>query len=239
MSGIADHKIDAAGTGADYAGYDLEGFLAGTEGFFEGEWEELAGQHDALVKSLVKAKLNALIDALLDDTDGESGADNIGATKLTGGTAETVQGILEELDAKGASELNAEIPSADTSVTGTTTELTNGAANLAFGDVCYIDASFNTVFANATAVATSFGLVMAAENITASEEGKYLLYGVARNDAWNWSAGPIYLSATGTTGNTLTQTAPSGTGNIVQIIGYALSADAIFFNPQLVQVEVK
>lgn len=39
------------------------------------------------------------IDDLLATTDGASGADQIGATALTGGTATTVQGILEELKA--------------------------------------------------------------------------------------------------------------------------------------------
>lgn len=44
-------------------------------------------------------KVNKMVDDLLATTDGASGADQIGATKLTGGSATTVQGILEELKA--------------------------------------------------------------------------------------------------------------------------------------------
>ena len=50
--------------------------------------------------------------------------------------------------------------------------------------------------------------------------------------------GLIYLSTTGTSGNTLTQTAPSGSGDIVQILGVATHADRIFFNPSLTYAEV-
>ena len=48
--------------------------------------------------------------------------------------------------------------------------------------------------------------------------------------------GPIYLSATGTTGNTLTQTPPVTTDSVTQVLGVALAADIIHFMPSLVQV---
>ena len=51
------------------------------------------------------------------------------------------------------------------------------------------------------------------------------------------AGGLIYLTTTGTTGNTLTQTAPSGTNNSIQILGVALAADTFIFLPSLVQVE--
>lgn len=47
----------------------------------------------------IASRVNEMIDDLLATTDGASGADQIGATALTGGTATTVQGILEELKA--------------------------------------------------------------------------------------------------------------------------------------------
>jgi hypothetical protein len=62
--------------------------------------------------------------------------------------------------------------------------------------------------------------------------------GFVRNDSWNWTVGGwIYLSTNGTTGNTLTQTAPSGTDEVVQILGVATHADRIWFAPQLIQIE--
>jgi len=42
--------------------------------------------------------LNAVIDKLEATTDGDSGADNVKATPVSGGTANTIQGILDEFD---------------------------------------------------------------------------------------------------------------------------------------------
>ena len=48
-------------------------------------------------------------------------------------------------------------------------------------------------------------------------------------DWWNWSIGvPLYVS--GTLG-AITATKPSGSGDIVRTVGYAVTADVIFFNP--------
>jgi hypothetical protein len=51
--------------------------------------------------------------------------------------------------------------------------------------------------------------------------------GVIRNDAWSWATlgAPIYLS---TTAGGLTQTAPSATGEIVQPVGFAITADVMY-----------
>lgn len=51
--------------------------------------------------------------------------------------------------------------------------------------------------------------------------------GHIRDDSWNWSAGWVYLGTDGMP----TQTKPSGTGDIVQIIGRATSADTIRIKP--------
>jgi hypothetical protein len=64
---LIDHKIDANGSGNDYAGVDLEGFLAPFDGEYEGDWRVHAQQIDALVKSLVKTRMNGLIDNLITD----------------------------------------------------------------------------------------------------------------------------------------------------------------------------
>jgi hypothetical protein len=51
--------------------------------------------------------------------------------------------------------------------------------------------------------------------------------GVIRNDAWSWATlgAAIYLS---TTAGGLTQTAPSATGEIVQPVGFAITADVMY-----------
>jgi len=62
---------------------------------------------------------------------------------------------------------------------------------------------------------------------------------MAQLTAWNWTPGKlIYLTITGTTGNTLSETPPSGSNEVVQIIGVATAGDNLYFYPQLVQVEL-
>jgi len=81
-------------------------------------------------------------------------------------------------------------------------------------------------------------VVMAAATISAGASGSYLVLGIARDDTWAWTVGGlIYGTITGTTGNTLSQTAPTGANDVIQIMGVATHADRMFFNPQLVQIE--
>lgn len=119
----------------------------------------------------------------------------------------------------------------DVNSSGTIISLTANETQ-AFGDVCYIASSGKAAISSASAIATASVVVMCVDS------GKYLLHGIARNDVWNWTVGGIiYLSTTGTTGNTLTQTAPSGVNEVIQVLGIATHADRIYFNPQIVQVE--
>jgi len=54
--------------------------------------------------------------------------------------------------------------------------------------------------------------------------------GVVRNDGWTWTGAgkALYVS---TTAGGMTETAPSGTSDVVRVVGYTLSDDAIYFNP--------
>ena len=128
------------------------------------------------------------------------------------------------------------LPSSDLSAIGQRITLT-AAVIVGFGDVVYINASSKGALGDADDEATASCVAMAIEPILANDPGLFLLYGLVRNDAWNWTPGGlIFLTVTGTTGNTLSQTAPTGVNDIVQILGWALSADVMFFNPQMVQV---
>jgi len=108
---------------------------------------------------------------------------------------------------------------------------------LVFGDICYLKLSDGKYWkADADAIATSGALTMALATIATDATGEFLLEGVVRNDtAYNFTVqGPIFLS---TTAGGLTQTAPSGTDDVVQILGYPLTADKWLLKPQLVQIE--
>ena len=126
---------------------------------------------------------------------------------------------------------------ADHTATGLKVLLT-ATANVVFGDVCYIASTGKATLVDADAIASSSGIVMATATINADAEGEFLLMGVARDETWAWTVGGlIYITVTGTSTNTLSQSAPTGADDVIQIVGVATHADRMFFNPQLVQIE--
>jgi len=112
--------------------------------------------------------------------------------------------------------------------------------NVVVGDACYINTDGEMQIGDADAIATSSCVALAGATIAADATGVFLLNGIACETDWTWTVGGlIYLTVTGTTTNTLSQTAPSGTDDVVQILGVATHADRILFAPQLVQVELE
>ena len=107
-------------------------------------------------------------------------------------------------------------------------------ASVVFGDVLYCAADFHYERADADSVTTMPAVAVALENGAGSK--KILLKGQVCNTAWNWSSGNLFVSAT--TGQ-MTQTAVSSTGQQFQIIGFALSADTIYFNPNYMLIEIQ
>ena len=134
---------------------------------------------------------------------------------------------------------------ADKSSRGIKTIFTANEAQV-FGDVCRINSTGKAQIGNATVIATATIVAMCIDTtIAANAEGNYLLIGFASNTDWSWTVGDdIYLSLSGTSGNSLTQTSPFDADpivedTVVQLLGIAKSATSIYFNPQLVQVELK
>lgn len=157
-----------------------------------------------------------------------------------GGTgASTASAARTNLDVDQAGFLGlTAAPGTDETFTGVAVTLTAN-ENQAFGDVCYINSDGEAQLADADAAATASAVLMCTQTVTANNPATYLLFGIARDDTWAWTVGgKIYLSTTGTTGNTLTQTAPSGAADIVQVLGVATHADRILFKPELVTVEI-
>jgi hypothetical protein len=132
-------------------------------------------------------------------------------------------------------------PASDHNATGDMASLTTD-QDAAIGDLLFLGSDGNYSFADADAATTMPGVVMALETINGDPTpaaGRMLLSGYVRDDTWAWTVGGlIYASVTATTGNTLTQTAPSGTGDQVQVVGYATHADRMYFNPSYVLVEI-
>ena len=117
------------------------------------------------------------------------------------------------------------------SVIGRTITKTAG-ENLAFGDIVYFKNDGKVWKAGAQNVGTYPAMAMATGTISANATGTFLLWGTARNDAWNWTIGGIlYLS---TVAGAITQTMPPSTDDAVQILGVAhVNADTIYFKPSI------
>jgi len=133
------------------------------------------------------------------------------------------------------------VPESDHTIKGVAVTKTNGnGSSVNFGDVCYIASDGDMEFANADTVSTMPGMFMAAETIAAGASGLWLDWGRARDDSWSWDQGEIlYISISGTTGNTLIDTVPTAARDQVQIIGIAADTNIVEFKPNLGMLEIQ
>lgn len=127
---------------------------------------------------------------------------------------------------------------ADDSVSGETFTGTAG-ENLVWGDVVYLKSDGKFWKADFNATTTTPAVAFCTGTINADASGEFLRRGWIRDDSaydftFGAQAGTIYLGESGA----ITQTAPSGSGDQVQVLGWALEADIWYFDPQFVIVEV-
>ena len=139
----------------------------------------------------------------------------------TNGSSASWESVVSVLDLMSAL-------SADHSYHGLTADLTAGTA-LALPNLCRVGSDGKMELTDADAAATMPGIALATESINENSSGIFLLVGFFRDDSWDWTpGGMLYASATP---GALTQTAPSGSGDVVQIVGVAITADVIYFTP--------
>jgi hypothetical protein len=161
-------------------------------------------------------------------------ADADGGITITGDL--TASGTLILAEAKSLSISTPLLPTTDHTATGLTAQMLAGGAIGAFQTVCIHTTTGEVVISDADAIGTMPVIGIAPAAITDTHTGTILLQGFIRDDDWNWTLGGI-LYASGTAG-AMTQTAPTGSGDFVQAVGIALSADVVYFNPALTLVEV-
>ena len=117
---------------------------------------------------------------------------------------------------------------------GITEELT-AAVSLVNGDLCYMNNAGKMDKADASAEATSDTLLaMCLDTIAGDATGSFLLFG--RWTTRGLTAGANYYISLVAGG--ITTTAPSSSGEIVRIIGTAISTTVLFFNPDRTYLEI-
>lgn len=165
---------------------------------------------------------------------GELAAGTVGQTLKTGGAGANPSWTWDkELD-------NA--PDATDTGNGITTIDTVG-ENVIPGDVLYMAATGKYLKANAGAVGTMPGLVMAMETKNADDLCKLLHMGYFREDSrWDWTlgAGEANLLYVHTVAGDIVQFAnkPAVAGQQCQIVGYVVTDNVIFFNPSYEMVQI-
>jgi hypothetical protein len=126
-------------------------------------------------------------------------------------------------------------PASDVTATGLRESIIPG-ESVAFGNLLYLKSDGKFWKADADAAATMPGMRLALETKDADAACKVLVLGRARDDSWNWTVGGLIYAST--TAGALTQTAPSGTGDQVQVVGIAYHADKIWFSPSMILGEI-
>ena len=164
-------------------------------------------------------------------------ADSVDGTKIADDAIDSEHYAAASIDAEhlavgkdGALSLDA-TPDTDHTANGPQTSTLNAGYSSTIMDLVYLGSGGKWLEADADATGTSINLLgIALEAKTDTQAMNVAIHGsFVRDDSWNWTIGvPLYIS--GTLG-AITATKPSGTGDIVRTVGYAVTADVIFFSP--------
>lgn len=122
-------------------------------------------------------------------------------------------------------------PAVDHTATGNITGTFNAGATIAAFELVYMASDGEWALTDASAAATGSGMLsIALEAGTDGNPMEVALSGAfVRDDTWAWTVGAVlYMSETA---GAITETAPTTTDAVVRTIGYAVTADIIYFNP--------
>ena len=125
-------------------------------------------------------------------------------------------------------------PTANLTGSGIMASVTVDSNAIGVGALLYMAADGNYDETDADAVGTMPCSAMALETLTGTKE--VLLQGYMRDDTWTWTRGGVLYAST--TPGEMNQTAPSGSGDQVQIVGIATGVTTIYFNPNLSLIEI-
>ena len=164
-------------------------------------------------------------------------ADCVDGTKIADDAVNSEHYAAASIDAEhlavgkdGALSLDA-TPNTDHTANGPQTAILASGYSSTIMDLVYLGSSSKWLEADADATGTSINLLgIAMEAKTDTQAMNVALPGsFVRDDSWAWTPGvPLYIS---TTLGAITATKPTGSGDVVRTVGYAVTADVIFFNP--------
>ena len=143
--------------------------------------------------------------------------------------ADTSPQLGGDLDTNNKNILFAKTGNTDHSSNGDIVKIGTGSTTQ--GELCYYTASGTWVAADADATGTAGGVLLAIALGTDPDVDGMLLRGMYTLDHDPGTVGDeLYVS---TTAGDITATAPSGTGDIVRVVGYCLDSTngQIWFNP--------
>jgi hypothetical protein len=120
-------------------------------------------------------------------------------------------------------------PASDATMSGEIISQTVDANASGIGALLYKASDGNWEEADASASSTIGMLGIAVESGTGTKD--VLLRGFVKDTAWSWTPG-AQLFVSETTG-AITSTAPTTSGSIVQVVGYATEATVMYFNPSV------
>ena len=164
-------------------------------------------------------------------------ADCVDGTKIADDAVNSEHYAAASIDAEhlavgkdGALSLDA-TPNTDHTANGPQTAILASGYSSTIMDLVYLGSSSKWLEADADATGTSINLLgIAMEAKTDTQAMNVALPGsFVRDDTWAWTPGvPLYIS---NTLGAITATKPTGSGDVVRTVGYAVTADVIFFNP--------
>ena len=176
------------------------------------------------------------------DVDGTAELDNItigGAQGSDGQVLTSTGSAVAWEDAGGGDTLAATTTPSDEAVSGITASFTAG-ETLVRGEVVYFKQADSKMWkAVASAEATSRCVAMAAADISADASGLFLMQGFVTDNGsfpdYSASSGvgkPVYTPEAETSSeNVPEKTPPDSDGDFVQVIGFVVAANTLYFNP--------
>ena len=105
------------------------------------------------------------------------------------------------------------------------------------GEVAYLKSDSKLWLSQANSADTMPIKAICTDDVLASAIGVFLVEGFIRKDAWNWTVGQM-IYASDVTAGALIATVPDTSGDQVQPVGIAVTADSIFFSPDLSMLEI-